>query len=137
MKVSKYVTDRRIIISTVWIFIVLNYAYADILILLSGHSASTPEEAELVNSLSGPEFMMVSAIYLEMAMVLAVLSRVLSYRINRWANIIVATLHIIGGLASLFVVTNAIFYIFFVSVEMIALFFIVWYSWTWVKPQNG
>lgn len=137
MKVSKYVTDRRVIISTVWIFIVLNYAYADILILLSGHSASTPEEAELVNSLSGPEFMMVSVIYLEMAMVLAVLSRVLSYSINRLANIIVASLHIIGGLASLFVVTNTIFYIFFVSVEMIALFFIVWYAWSWAKPHNG
>lgn len=137
MKVSKYFTDRRMIISTVWIFIVLNYAYADILILLSGHNASTPEEAELVSSLSGPEFMMVSAIYLEMAMVLAVLSRVSSYRINRWVNIIVASLHIAGGLASLLIVTNTLFYIFFVSVEIIALIFIVWYAWTWEKPQNG
>lgn len=136
MQVRKHSIDRRVVFSTTWIFVVLNYLYADVLVLLSGHGAATAEEAELVNTLSSPEMFLVAAIYLEMAMVMAVFSRVLTYGINRWANIIVATIHILGGLASLFVVTNSIFYIFFVVVEVSALLFIVWYAWTWTEPQN-
>jgi len=137
MGLSQQSVDRRIVISIVWVFVVLNYLYADVLILLSGHSASTPEEAELVNTLSSPAFFLLSAIYLEMAMVMAVLSRVLKYGLNRWINLIIASLHAVGATASLFVVTNATFYIFFVVMEVIALLFIVWYAWTWAEPQSG
>lgn len=137
MQDSKHGTDRRMVISIAWTFVVLNYLYADVLVLLSGHSASTPEEAELVKSLSSPEMMLVAAIYLQMAMVMAVLSRVLKYALNRWINLIISALHAIGATASLFVVTNASFYIFFVVFEVSALLFIAWYAWTWAKPQNG
>jgi len=71
-----------------------------------------------------------------MAMVMIVLSRFLKYGINRWVNIIVATLHALGAVASLFVAAPAI-HIFFVVVEVSALLFIVWYAWTWAEPQNG
>jgi hypothetical protein len=73
---------------------------------------------------------MISAIYLEIAMIMAVLSRVLKYTINRWANIIFAGLQAVGAFAALFVATPANFYIFFTIVEILALLFIVWYAWT-------
>jgi hypothetical protein len=135
MKVGIHRLDRRVLFSIVWIFVVLNYLYADVLILLSGHTASTPEEAELVSSLSTPEFFLISAIYLEIAMVMAVLSRVLKYGINRWLNILFAGLQAVGAFASLFVVTNTYFYILFVIAEIVGLLFIVWYAWTWGDPQ--
>ena len=103
MKNSKVGTDRRVVISAVWIFVVLNYIYADVFILLGGHGPSTPEEAELVATLSTPEFFLIAAFYLQMAMAMIILSRLLKYQINRWANIIIASLHILGGTASLFV----------------------------------
>ena len=134
MKAITQKLDRRVLFSTVWIFVVLNYLYADVLILISGHTASTPEEAELVNSLSSPEFFLISAIYLEIAMVMAVLSRVLKYAFNRSLNILFAGLQALGAFASLFVVTNTSFYIFFVFAEIVGLLFIVWYAWTWAKP---
>jgi hypothetical protein len=129
--------SRRIVLSVAWVFVVLNYLYADVLVLMSGHGAATPEEAELVNTLSSPEMFMVAAVYLEIAMVMAVLSLVLSYSLNRWTNVTLAALQSIGATASLFVVTNAYFYIFFVIMEIAALLFIVWYAWTWVDPQKG
>ncbi len=136
MKVRKQGAHRKVVISTTWIFVVLNYLYADVLVLLADHGPATAEEAELVNTLSSPEMFVVAAIFLQMAMIMIVLSRLLKYGINRWANIIIATVHIIGVLASLFVVTNAIYYIYFVIVEVITLLFIVWYAWTWAEPQN-
>ena len=137
MQVGKQGPDRRIVISTTWIFVVLNYLYADVLVLLSGHGSATDEEAELVKALSTPDMFLVAAIYLQVAMVMIVLSRVLKYRINRWANIIFASLQAMGAFASLFVVTNAHFYTFFVVSEVIALLFIAWYAWTWKEPQIG
>lgn len=133
MQDSKRGTDRRIVISAAWIFVTLNYLYADVLVLLGRHGPSTAEEAELVSTLSSPEMLLVAAIFLQLAMVMIVLSRVLKYGINRWANLIVATLHALGASASLFVVTPPIFYIWFVVVEVITLLFIVGYAWSW-KP---
>jgi len=131
MNFQQTTKDRKMILSTVWIFVTLNYLYADVLVLLGKAGPITAEEAELVNTLSTPEMLLIAAIFLEMAMVMILLSRLLEYGINRWANIVVATLHIVGVLASLFVVTPPIFYSFFVIVEVIALLFIARYAWSW------
>lgn len=134
MQVNKHGADRRMVISTAWIFVTLNYIFANIFKLLGGVTPTTAEEVELVNSIATPEMLLFAAIYLELAMVMIVLSRLLKYGINRWANIIIATLHTLGTLASLFVVSPPIFSIFFVVVEVITLLFIVWFAWTWIQP---
>lgn len=122
--------DRKMVLSTLWIFVVLNYLFANVLKLLGGVAPTTAEEVEIVNALSTPETLLFSAIYLEMAILMVLLSRLLKYGVNRWANIIIATLHALGALASLFVMAPAI-HIFFVAVEVTALLFIVWYAWSW------
>jgi hypothetical protein len=131
MQVCKQGTDRRIVISTAWILVTLNYIFLNIFKLMAEVTPTTAEEVELVNSMATPEMFLVSAIYLEMAMVMILLTRVLKYGINRWANIIIAALHTLGTLASFFVVAPPIFSIFFMVVEVITLLFIVWYAWSW------
>lgn len=131
MRVSKHGTDRRMVISATWIFVTLNYLFANIFKLLGGVVPTTAEEVESVSSMATPEMLLFAAIYLEMAIVMIVLSRLLKYGINRWANMIIATLHALGAIASLFVVTPPIFSVFFVVVEVFALLFIVWYAWSW------
>lgn len=123
--------DRRVILSTLWIFYVLNIIYADVLNLMGGESNATGEDAEMISGLMSPEMLLSAAIFLEFALVMVVLSRVLKYGINRWANIVIATLHTVGLLASLFVGAPAIYYIFFVLVEVVTLLFIVWFAWCW------
>ncbi|WP_373482141.1 DUF6326 family protein [Acetobacterium sp.] len=54
--------------------------------------------------------------------------RSLSYKVNRWANIIASIITItfvIGG-GSLY-----LHYIFFASMEVICMLMIIWYSWKW------
>ena len=133
---GKYEPDRRMVISTAWIFVTVNYLFVNVLKLLGGVVPTTAEEMELVQSAATPEMLLIAAIYLEMGMVMILLSRLLKYGINRWANIVIATLHALGALASLFVVTPPTFHVFFVVAEVSALLFIVWYAWTWVKSQN-
>jgi len=103
---------------------------------MGGVAPTTTEEAELIHTMSSPDMLLFAAIYLEMAMLMIVLSRVLKHGINRWANIIIAIVHTLGALASLLVAAPAI-HIFFVVVEVSALLFIIWYAWTWAGPQNA
>lgn len=57
-----------------------------------------------------------------------ILSRVLSYKINRWTNMIAAIITILfvigGGSAYLH-------YIFIASIETICLLIIIWNAWIW------
>ena len=135
MQVERHGPDRRVIVSTMWIFYLFNILYADVLSLM-GWKAPSADGAELIETLLSPEMLLGAAILLETAMVMIVLSRVLKYATNRWINIVVALLHTLAVVASPFVGTPTIFYIFFVVVEVSALLFIVWYAWTWAEPQN-
>jgi hypothetical protein len=124
-----------VILSTLWIFFVINILYADVLNILGEASPGDEKGSEIVNTLLSPELLLGTAVFLELAMVMIVLSRLLKYSINRWVNIIIASIHALGLLASLFVGTPAIYYVFFVIVELITLLFIIWYSWTWTQSE--
>ncbi|MEQ9279533.1 MAG: DUF6326 family protein [Balneola sp.] len=137
MEKNKAINNSRVILSTLWIFYVLNILYADVLNLMSEAASTTSETEELINTLLSPEMLLSTAIFLELAMVMVILSRLLKYGMNRWANIIVASLHTLGLIASVFVGTPTIFYIFFVVVEVSTLLFIIWYAWSWKEHQNS
>lgn len=132
MEKKRETSDRRAILSTLWVFYVVNIIYADVFNLMGEVFATTTAEAsELIDTLTSPVMLLGAAIFLEVAMVMIVLSRLLKHGINRWANISVAILHTLGLLASLFVGTPTMFYVFFVIVEVATLLFIVWYAWSW------
>src|SRR5262245_4098007 len=82
--------DRRMILSTLWIFAVLNYIYADVFSIYFNPSA----QAEAMEFTQGSQVAVLAfAVVMETAMAMVILSRVLSYRWNRLANIVVGTLH--------------------------------------------
>jgi hypothetical protein len=63
---------------------------------------------------------------------MVLLSRVLPYRANRWANIIA------GPIAIALVVVGApsdLDDMFFAIIEVVSLLFIVWYAWKWPNPE--
>jgi len=81
---------------------------------------------------------LLGALLLETAIAMVLLSRVLPYRINRWANIIVAIIQIVANVQSL---TGPLYwnlyYGFFTAIEIACLLFIVWYAWTWRQPEGA
>jgi hypothetical protein len=135
--------DRRVVLSTLWVFALFNYVYADILTLYF-NSALQPEawkqfQLGQVGSIHiTQEFVLVGAILMETAIAMVLLSRVLPYRANRWANIVVAVLQTVEVAWSLTgpVYWN-LFYIFFAAIEIACTLFIIWYAWTWRRPEGG
>jgi len=131
--------DRKVILSTLWIFAILNYAYADILTLWFNPVLQKEATKQLLSGYVGSihitqGFVLVGAVLMETAIAMVLLSRVLPYRANRWANIIVGVLQTASVAWSL---SPNLYYIFFATIEMACTLFIVWYAWTWPHPEGG
>ena len=127
--------DMKVKLSTLWIFAMFNYIYADILTLMDPEVMQEMATGTVGGVVMTQEFLLIGAILMETAIVMVILSRVLKYKINRWANIISGVIHTAAVFLSLFVGTPAMYYAFFATIEIACTLFIVWYAWKWVNPE--
>ncbi len=118
---------RRMLLSTFWIFAVLNYIYADVFTLFFDPGAHTSTSTMTAGAA------LFFAVLMETSIAMTVLSRVLKRGANRWANIAAGVFH--TGLVawSLFSQAPTPFYAFFASIEIAWTLFIVVYAWTWKR----
>jgi Ni,Fe-hydrogenase I cytochrome b subunit len=146
MKTTNKITarkDRKVILSTLWIFALFNYAYADIFTLQFNPVFQKEATKQLLSGYIGSihitqGFVLTAAILMETAIAMVLLSRVLPYRANRWANIIVGVLQTASVAWSLFGGTPPdLFNAFFTTIEIACTLFIVWYAWTWSECPAG
>ena len=122
--------DLRARISTLWIVVMFNMLFADVLTLY------IPESLEEVLSGSTsieitPGLMLVMAVIIEIPIAMIFLSRVLKHRANRWANTVagVITIAFVVGGGDL-----APHYVFFAAAEGVCLLAIIWHAWTRSDP---
>jgi len=114
-------------LSTLWVFVVLNIIVADIVGFLNPGAL----EAIITGSTGfeiTQELMLVFAVLLQVPIAMIILSRVLPYGVNRWANIIasiITILFVIGG------GNTSLSYIFFATIEVVAMLVIIWTAWRW------
>ncbi|MGE5376223.1 MAG: DUF6326 family protein [Bacteroidota bacterium] len=126
--------DTKVLLSTLWIVVMINMAYADILSL---HIPGVFDEVAKTSVSTGapiPQLMLGGAIMMEIPVAMIILSRVLKYGVNRWVNIIVGIFtiaYIWGGAASY------PHYIFIAIVESFCLLLIIWNSWKWRAVEAG
>jgi hypothetical protein len=66
---------------------------------------------------------------------MVLLSRILKYRANRWANIIAGTFMTAFLTVTLFVAVPTTYYAFFSAIEIACTLFIVGYAWKWPNPE--
>jgi hypothetical protein len=113
------------LLSTFWIFAVLNYIYADVFTLFFDPAGRTGSATMAAGAA------LVFAVLMETSIAMVVLSRVLKRGANRWANIAAGFFH--TGLVawSLLGQTPKPFYAFFAAIEIAWTLFIVVYAWTW------
>jgi hypothetical protein len=136
LKITTKGSDRRVIVSTLWIFVTLNYVYADVFNLyftpILQKDVTQQFLAGYIGSIRITQgFVLVFAVIVETAIAMVLLSRVLPYRVNRWANIAVAALQTASVAFSLAGMTPTLYYALFATVEIAGTVFIVCYAWTW------
>jgi hypothetical protein len=117
--------DMKVILSTLWIVVMINMIYADIFTII----------VELVNKNTFNDIpgdvkimMAISALVINIPIIMIYLSRVLPYKSNRLANIIV-------GIFTIIYVTGGghfvLHYIIIACIEVVFLLLIIIKSWKW------
>jgi Family of unknown function (DUF6326) len=129
--------DRKAILSTLWIFATLNYLYCDVVGLMNPDLL----RQYLTGSVNGIHmtqgFLLGAGILIEIPMAMVLLSRVLRYKANRWANIAAGSVMTAVQILTLVLTPPVAYYVFFSILEIGCTAFIVWYAWTWSRPEAG
>jgi len=118
-------------LSALWIFFLFNIIFRDI------HEFVEPgfiEEIMTGTSNGSPiteQMLLLGGVMIEVPIAMVLLSRLLPYGANRWANIVVAALY--GALIASFGSTD-LDDVFHLVMESAALSFIIWSAWRWRNP---
>jgi uncharacterized protein DUF6326 len=129
--------DRKVILSTLWIFLAANYIYCDVL----AHMESTTLRELITGTIGSIQvtqgFLLTAAIMMEIPFAMIVLARVLQVRANRWANIIAGAIMAVIQVGTMGMGTAPTpSYLFYSALEIAGTLFIVWYAWTWTNLQG-
>lgn len=125
--------DTKVKLSTLWIVVMFNMVFADILTFITPGVLK-----EMMTGYAGEMqitqgILLLFAVLLEIPIAMIILSRVLNYKVNRWANIIasiITILFVIGG------GSTHLHYMFFAAIEVVCMLLIVFFAVRWPDPGN-
>ena len=131
MKKAFETVDMKVRLSTLWIVVLINMLFADIVGYMNPGALEDIIAGDVGITIT-QELLLVFSILLEIPIAMVFLSRVLKYSANRWANIIASVITIVfvigGG-------DTYLSYIFFATIEVLCMLVIIWYAWTWPQPE--
>ena len=127
-------SERKSLLSTLWMFVLVNMIYADFLGMLR------PGYLDFLDQMSQQRTgstVLLFAVFMEVAIAMIFLSRVLAYKANRWAHFIAIPLTIlwvvVPALMPSLGETTPLSYMFFASVEVVTMVFMFGYVWQWKR----
>ena len=117
-------------LSLLWIFYMFNAAYIDITTLYYSVFINHKPAVHYTQV-----FLLGAGVLIEISIAMIVLSRILKYRANRWANMIAAIFLTVVQLVTLFVGTPTLAYAFFSIIMIATTAAIAWYAWRWPNTE--
>jgi hypothetical protein len=129
--------DRRTRLTILWIFVLFNYLYCDIMGLMDSGLLRQYLTGHVNGMVIGQGFLLAAAALMELPMVMVVVSRLTPDQINRRANVVAGSVMTTVQSASLFAGTPTAYYVFFSIVEIGCTTLIVRSAWTWRTPRSA
>jgi len=127
--------EKKALLSTIWIFAVLNYLYCDVLSLMDSGLLNQYLSGTINGINVSQPFLFAAGVLMEISISMVLLSRSLPYRFNRWANIVAGTITTLVQAASLLGNPTG-YYIFFSIFEISATLSVVIIALRWkVSPK--
>jgi len=116
--------NKRSIFTIIWVFIVINMAYADILSLMDSSSSIR----QIMNGKAlPPGGLIAGAILMETSILMILLCKILPYKIIKWLNIVISIINIAAVLAG----GHGIYYYIFATIETLSMLIIIVLSLKW------
>jgi hypothetical protein len=129
--------DRRTRLTILWIFVLFNYLYCDIVGLMDSGLLRQYLIGHVNGMDIGQGFLLAGAALMELPMAMIVVSWLTPDQINRRANIVAGSVMTIVQSVSLVSVTPTAYYVFFSIVEIGCTALIVRFAWTWRTPRTA
>jgi uncharacterized protein DUF6326 len=118
-------------LSTMWIFVLFNYIYCDLLSVMDPPLLRRDLAGEIGGMHVTGTFFLASAVLMEIPIAMVLLSRILNGRANRRANLAAGAF--MAAVQVITLITGprpAGYYIFFSVIEIGCTSLIAWYAWT-------
>lgn len=122
------VQDKKIILSTLWVFVVFNIAFADIIGFIEPGTLE-----KILNEDTGfdltPVIILIFSLFQVIPIAMIVVARLFRRGVNRWLNIVASVLtllYVLGGGN-----WESTSYAVFASLEVVAMLVIIWLAWRW------
>ena len=122
------VQDRKVILSTLWVFVMFCIAYADLIGFI--------EPGTLENIINGnvgfeltPAIILIFSLFQAIPIAMIVITRLFRREVSRWLNVAAAVLtllYVLGGGN-----WESVSYPVFATLEVVAMLGIIWLAWTW------
>ncbi|NLF49920.1 MAG: hypothetical protein GX577_02175 [Leptolinea sp.] len=127
---------KQSLLSTLWIFVLFNYLYCDVLSNMEAETLNGLLTGHIAGMEITPFFMLGAAILMEIPTLMVLLSRILPHKGNRRANIIAGLIMTSVQTGSLFVGTGpSLHYVFYSAIEITCTAVIIWLAWRWPDPE--
>jgi hypothetical protein len=132
--------DTKERLSVFWIFVLLNYLYADVVALFAIVGSQDPAPHLT------PWTLLASAVLMEIPIAMILACRLLPFKANRLANIIAAGIMTLVNAFLTFVLPLAngdwhehmfLPYMFFGTIETVCTSVIIWEAWTWSGVETA
>lgn len=124
--------DKKVILSTLWVFVMFCIAYADIIGFIEPGTLERIINGNVGFELT-PAIILVISLLQAIPIGMILVSRWCGRDVNRWLNIgtsVLTLLYVLG--AGNWESTS---YIVFASLEVVALLGIIWLAWSWRSVQ--
>lgn len=127
---------RSDILSTLWIFVTLNYLYCDLIGLMDSSLLKQYLTGSVEGMTINENFLLYAGILMEVPIAMVLLSKILPKNINCWANIIASSIKTVVMIATMFIGSITKYYLFFAVIEIATTIYIVGYSLNWLKQKE-
>jgi hypothetical protein len=128
--------NKKAFLSTIWIFVTLNYLYCDLIGLMD----STLLKQYLSGSIDGidinEQFLLYASFLMELPIAMVLLSKILKKKLNCWFNITAGSIKTLVMIATLFIGTTTSYYMFFACIEITTTIFIVGFAINWLNEKE-
>jgi hypothetical protein len=127
---------RKSLLSTVWIFVTINYLYCDLIGLMDSSLLKQYLTGKVGGMEISPMFLFYAGILMEIPISMILLSKILPDKPNAWANILAGSIKTGVMILTLFMGKPTIYYCFFAAIEISTTIFIVIYAINWLKTST-
>lgn len=125
--------NKKDVLSTIWVFVTINYLYCDLIGLMDASLLKQYLTGQVEGMIISKEFLLYAGILMEIPISMILLSKILPNKANAWTNVAASLVKSLVMVATLFMGTPTIYYLFFAVIEISTTIFVFVYALQWLK----